>query len=171
VRARLLFVPLPESGHCYGDVVLHDGASTGTRRWGERQYPVFNAMERLQPSPYLSYSAFLRCPGQPDAQALVDAEHTSVALVEDWAESIKVLCLRCSYGVPHEHGPEAKAGEWKVERSFGIAALDRQSAKALLERWVGGGQGREIEAVEHEEFPLTTPQPGLCWWRSPEGEA
>ncbi|UUS14369.1 hypothetical protein NMB32_22145 [Stenotrophomonas sp. CD2] len=37
VRARIDNVPLPESGFRFGDIVLHDGASTGQRAYGERR--------------------------------------------------------------------------------------------------------------------------------------
>lgn len=52
VRARLLNVPLPESGHRFGDIVLHDGAATGRRKYRDGEVPVFNELARLAPSEF-----------------------------------------------------------------------------------------------------------------------
>src|SRR5690606_30084312 len=57
-RARLLNVPLQESGHRFGDIVLHDGAATGHRFDGQREVPVFNELSRLsRPTSRLSWSS------------------------------------------------------------------------------------------------------------------
>ena len=46
-RSRIVNVPLPESGYRMGDIVLHDGASTGRRADGQGgEVLVFNALER-----------------------------------------------------------------------------------------------------------------------------
>ena len=46
-RSRIINVPLPESGYRMGDIVLHDGASTGRRADGQGgEVLVFNALER-----------------------------------------------------------------------------------------------------------------------------
>ena len=46
-RSRIINVPLPESGYRMGDIVLHDGASTGRRADGRGgEVLVFNALAR-----------------------------------------------------------------------------------------------------------------------------
>ena len=72
VRARLINVPLPDSGYRYGDIVLHDGASTGKRRFHQSIVPVFNAMQRMETSEFQTFAVFATCPQRaiwPSSQA------------------------------------------------------------------------------------------------------
>jgi tetratricopeptide (TPR) repeat protein len=55
-RAIIRSVPLPESGHRYGDLLLHDGAPNGYRMLQGREVPVFNELEVLSRSPLGTYS-------------------------------------------------------------------------------------------------------------------
>ena len=168
VRAKLLNVPLPESGYRCGDIVLHDGASTGRRRWGSSEVFVFNALQRLQQSEFATYAAFCICPEAADAEALAQAEHAEVAEVEDWTDSLRQYCLRCSYGAPHAHRDESSESNWRTQRSFGIAARSRAAAESLLERWCAAGRGREVESLEQRDYPFPELQDGIGWWASPD---
>src|SRR5690606_19253247 len=98
VRARLLNVPLLESGHRFGDIVLHDGAATGYRVLGGRKLSVFNELSRLAPSGFRTFAVFVGCPGQEELQPLLDAAAPGIGCTEDWTQSVRHLCLRCSYG-------------------------------------------------------------------------
>lgn len=179
VRARLLNIPLPESGYRRGDIVLNDGASTGERRWGERWVPVLNALQRLQASEFRTFAAFVDCPAEADAEALLAMRVPGIDDVEDWTGSVVHYCLRCSYGAPHRHrgADEAEAeaanqaAAWDVQRNFGIAAQSRRSAAKLLEAWAAKGAGRRIDALETCSAPLSAPSgnDGM-WWCSPEDE-
>ena len=146
-RARITNVPLPESGYRFGDIVLHDGAPTGTRPDGRGgEVSVFNALERWQQSPHDTYA-------------------------EDWTSSIRFICLRCSYGnTPHEHESSPAAPEsWQTERSFGIAARNLADVQALLNRWAAQGRGREILEVAPQNYPLP-PLPENCvYWETYDG--
>ena len=51
-RVRLHSVPLPESGHRWDDIVLHDVVPRGERTYGGRTYSVFDELERMEPSPH-----------------------------------------------------------------------------------------------------------------------
>ena len=103
VRARLLNVPFPESGYRFGDIVLHDGASTGTRQCGDQVVPVFNVLERLTPSPFKTFTVFVGCQGPEDMQALLGATAPGIGFCEDWTANIRYYCVRCSYGTVHAH--------------------------------------------------------------------
>ena len=72
VRGIILSIPLPESGHRWGDCVLHDGEPKGQRVADGRSYPVFDELERWEASatPTLRVEVTARTPG--DADALVD---------------------------------------------------------------------------------------------------
>ncbi|WP_421570587.1 hypothetical protein [Stenotrophomonas sp. PD6] len=175
VRARLLNVPLPESGHRLFDIVLHDGAKTGERVSGDRTYPVFNVLQTLQRSDHRTYVAFVQCPTVEDKEALEAAELPGIGFVEDWTHSIRHLCLRCSYGVAHlqEHPKgDADAGndDWQAERQLGIGAQGKAAVERLLADWVAAGPGRRVDAIESREVEAEGPAEGSVWWRGFEDE-
>lgn len=172
VRARLINVPLPDSGYRYGDVVLHDGAATGQRRFHQSMVPVFNAMQRMQVSEFHTFAVFATCPRREDLDALVDARVPGIAFIEDWTDSITHYCLRCSYGTPHRHRDEdanAGADVWQPQRNLGVAAQSRHSVVKLLEAWKSKSAGRRMDAIESRDAtPSAPPGSGQCWWLSPE---
>lgn len=178
VRARLMNVPLPESGHRLFDIVLHDGAMTGERRLGERTVPVFNALQTLQASDHRTYAVFVRSPSQDALSELLDAELPGIGFVEDWTASMVTLCLRCSYGVGHAEKDPAAAHEesaasnddWQIERNLGIGAQGKAAVERLLADWKAGGPGRIVEAIEQRDGATSGPQAGQVWWRDPTGD-
>ncbi len=190
VRARLINVPLPDSGYRYGDIVLHDGAATGQRRFHQSMVPVFNVLERLEVSEYQTFAIFVNCPQRDDLDVLVDARIPGIAFIEDWTESIAHYCLRCSYGAPHR-GSDAHAidktasdkhavdkhavdkhADWRPERNLGIATQSRHSVTRLIERWKANGTGRWLDAIESRDAaPGAPPSNGGQWWMSPEERA
>jgi len=167
VRARLLNVPLPESGHRFGDIVLHDGASTGTRFDGERNFPVFNELKRLVPSDFQTFVVFVSCDSPADLKTLLDASVPGIGYAEDWTGNIAYYCLRCSYGAPHKHS-EAAGDEWQPGRNLGIAAQSQWSVEKLLEDWAAASPGRRIEGIETRELAIPQPEEGRVWWCGPE---
>ena len=169
VRSRLLNVPLPESGYRFGDIVLHDGAKTGSRFDGETEVPVFNALERLTPSEFQTFTAFIECDSQADLGALLGATAPGIGFSEDWTSGIAYYCLRCSYNVPHRHKPEDDNDEWQVDRNIGIAAQSRRSVEKLLQDWAASGAGRHLVAIESRECPVPVPEDGHVWWVGPDG--
>lgn len=170
VRAQLLNVPLPESGHRFGDIVLHDGASTGHRISGGRQVPVFNELQRLQPSEFQTFVVFVRCGDPQDLHALLQAEVPGIGYAEDWTASIRSVCLRCSYGAPHSHDDDEADPEerWQPERNLGVAAQSRDAVDALLGAWAAGGTGRRIDDVQTRECPVPEDVQPWAWWTGPE---
>ena len=143
-RSRIINVPLPESGYRMGDIVLHDGASTGRRTDGQSgEVLVFNALECWRQSPNQTYA-------------------------EDWTSSISFICLRCSYGTPHnhEHHASAEPGAWQAERSFGIATRSLADAQALLDDWAAQADGRAVWEIVPQDYPLPRhPESGI-WWKN-----
>ncbi|WP_231114048.1 hypothetical protein [Stenotrophomonas maltophilia] len=171
VRARIDNVPLPESGFRFGDIVLHDGASTGQRAYDERQVPVFNAMQRLQPSDMATFTVFVQCDSADDIAALEAITLPGIGMVEDWTATVRRLCRRCSYGTPHHHGDEApREDQWRRERDLGVAAQGRAAVEKLMAMWVAAAPGRVLEAIEQREHPLSDPEPGQVWWLGEEEE-
>ncbi len=173
VRARIDNVPLPESGFRFGDIVLHDGASTGRRTYGEHEVPVFNAMQRLQRSDMATFTVFVQCDSADEIAALGAMDLPGIGMVEDWTATVRRLCRRCSYGTPHQHGDEAEVteqGTWARERDLGIAAQGRAAVEKLLATWTAAAPGRVLEAIEQREHPLSDPEPGQVWWLGEEEE-
>lgn len=169
VRARLLNVPLPESGHRLFDIVLHDGAKTGERECGDGTVPVFNALARLTPSDFRTFTAFVHCETPLDIRALQEATLPGIGYVEDWTESIAHYCLRCSYGTPHRHHhhDDDEAPEWEQERNLGIGAQSKAAVTRLLRDWASGGAGRGIDGIEVRECAPPEPAQGFVWWQGP----
>lgn len=132
-RVVIMNVPTPESGHRWGDVVLHDGAPNGERTaWGQ-VFPVFDELERWQPSDVPTVRVEVTLADEADAQPLVDLFDEAGYAAQDWTTSIRQICRACSEGRPwedHDH----PAPEFTGERTFGIAApLDE--ATRLLSEW------------------------------------
>jgi hypothetical protein len=170
VRARLLNLPLPESGHRFGDIVLHDGASTGWRWDGDRKVNVFNELRRLEPSGFATHVAFVRCDRSEDLQVLLDTTAPGIGYIEDWTQSIQHYCLRCSYGAPHQHDAPEVNDDWATDRNLGIAAQSRKSVEKVLKDWQTGGKGREVEGIETREVIAPERVEGHVWWQEPEME-
>jgi hypothetical protein len=168
VRARLLNVPLPESGHYLFDIVLHDGAKTGERRIENGTVPVFNALARLVPSDHRTYVAFVRCDSSEDIEDLGNATLPGIGYVEDWTGSIVHYCLRCSYGAPHRHDDADDEREWQGERNLGIGAQSKAAVTRLLKEWASRGAGRHVDGIETRECTPPQPEQGCVWWREPD---
>ena len=171
VRARLLNVPLPESGHRFGDIVLHDGAPTGSRFDGEREVHVFNQLDRLVPSEFQTFVVFVHADSAADLEALLQASAPGIGYAEDWTRSIRHYCMRCSYGAPHRHADGNQPDvEWQAERNLGIAAQSRKSVEKLLKDWANGHAGRQVDAIETREHARPACLPGGTWWMSLEDD-
>lgn len=103
-RARLVSVPLPDSGRHWGEVVLHDGVPNGTRSWQGRSCPVFDEIELFEPSDTPTFSVRLDA-AEDDVEALIDRFLHAGWGVEDLAD-VRMLCASCSEGdvdASHDH--------------------------------------------------------------------
>lgn len=166
-RAYLMNVPLPASGYRFRDLVLHDGAKTGERQFDGRAVPVFNAMQRLRQSDFITFAAFVACPSVKDCDDACERTAPGIGLVEDWS-GISYYCLRCSYGAPHKHDDDKCDLEWDPDRSLGIAAQSRLSVERLLAQWVEAGPGRRVDSIELVQVELQEPEEGSVWRREPD---
>lgn len=135
VRAEIVSVPLSESGHCAGDVVLHDGAATGYRKYGESERPVFNVLELFEASPLSTFKAVIRVAEATDVELLLAQLEAKGMVTEDWATNYRVLCKACSEGRPHEHEHHEKETVWDPEHEIGIAAHSLSEITAVMEDW------------------------------------
>ncbi|WP_418120064.1 tetratricopeptide repeat protein [Variovorax sp. 350MFTsu5.1] len=141
-RAILRNVPTPDCGHRYGDLVLHDGAANGYRLHGEREVPVFDALELIAPSDYSTYEVTIEEAIRQDIDALVKRFEAADASAENWTTSMQMLCRACSEGRPydegkHNHGEGEEPGAlgpWRI----GIAAREEEAARRILGEWREG---------------------------------
>jgi tetratricopeptide (TPR) repeat protein len=99
-RVRILSVPLPQSNHRFGDVVLHDGEARGKRRFGDGEISVFDELVVIQRSTYGMWTVEATCPTPEERDALIALFDDVDGAIEDWTESIVMLCVRCSLGEP-----------------------------------------------------------------------
>ncbi len=141
-------IPFPESNYCWGDVVLNDGAPNGYRMYGGKEFPVLDALELLEPSPFGTYVARVAVLGKPAAvNRLAEEAARQGGSAEDWTTSIRILCKACSEGRPHEsHDAEARPAPGV--HLIAVAARDRGHAKQILSAWESTTKGVEVQSLE-----------------------
>jgi hypothetical protein len=150
VRARIQNIPYPKSGFRFGDVVLHDGAPTGSREWEGREYPVFNVLELFEASDWSTYVAEVQVSNDPDAAELTAFLDAAGIHHEDWTESVRTLCKQCSEGRVHEQHDHDLRKEWQDRHVFGLAARDRSSEEVFM-KW--SNEKRWLISLEHRLSP------------------
>jgi tetratricopeptide (TPR) repeat protein len=134
-RARIENIPFPESGFCYGDVVLHDGAAVGYRKSGGQDKPVFNVFELFEPSDFNTYRLEIDAADASVVESLEKALGEAGLEVEDWTRTVNFICKQCSEGVPHDHEEAPAETAWQPARSLGIAATSQQAIDDVLAAW------------------------------------
>ncbi len=80
-RARIVSIPLAESGFRFADLVLHDGAAKGYRRLGDRDVPVFDCLQLLEAS---SFSTWVAEVEPSEAPATPDPSSSNVWKISRW---------------------------------------------------------------------------------------
>jgi tetratricopeptide (TPR) repeat protein len=135
-RAIVNSIPLPQCKHRYGDLVLNDGAPVGTRMVDGQEFSVFNELEILQKSDYKTFSVFIYSESQKDLDKLIELLNDYELPNENWTTTIKMLCKQCSEGTPHEvHDKQLEEKTKEGEFQIGIASIDSQSIKEVLDKW------------------------------------
>ena len=165
-RARIDNVPYPESGFRFGDIVLHDGASTGERISQGRRFPVLNVFQRLERSIFDTFALELTCEHEDALGLLLDAHRPGIGLLEDWTASVRSLCRSCSLGLAHDH--DDARPEWNPQRYLGVAAQSVHAVRKLVADWAAGGPGRRMEGLAAHSPETTAPPQDSAWWRGAE---
>ncbi|RRD50345.1 hypothetical protein [Arachnia propionica] len=168
VRAEIVSVPYPQYGHLYGDIVLHDGASLGVARVGQRELMVFNELQRLTPSTSQTFIAEVTCDDPGQFQELLDAL-SELGEAEDWTQR-KWICSSCARGdqegvqEPHEH--DESELEWAPDREVAVAAENYDAVTQVLAAWEEpeGRKVRTLTPVEPEV--ISDPEDGTFWWEA-----
>jgi tetratricopeptide (TPR) repeat protein len=147
-RAVLVSVPLPDSGHRWGDLILHDGAANGYRMLGDQRVPVFDELACLARSSFVTFVVEL------DATAAALETLPSIAdefggAAEDWSTSTRILCKECSEGTPgHFHDGASGA---PANPHCGLAARDEVHAREILNTWLARSPGSSVFSIRAAE--------------------
>ena len=151
-RIRIDSVPLPESGHGWHDVVLHDVVPHGERTaWGQA-WPVFDELLRMDPSGEPTWQAELTLPGEADEAALHERFAEARLGIEDWS-AIRMLCRQCSESSPHAHADASDPTPIPLTtRRFGLAG-SRDPIERSLYAWAAEAEGRAFGGLEAIEPP------------------
>lgn len=144
-RAIVWNVPLPESGHRCGDLVLHDGAPVGARIRNGVEVPVFDELVLLQPSSLGTFVATINGLSQSEAEQLVEQAAERNMEAEDWSSKVQYLCRACSEGtIDHSHQESME----RPERRFGFAASSATDVRAVIESVVALSGAATLEGIE-----------------------
>ncbi|HEU5402456.1 MAG TPA: hypothetical protein VFU86_13920 [Terriglobales bacterium] len=143
-RFAIKSIPLPESGHRYGDVVLNDGAVEGTRTSNARQYSVFNELQMFEKSRYSTFEAEVTVPNESAERGLVDLFHANGLGIEDFS-TIRWICSECSRGNPGPH--ECASHPSDGSRRIGFAAVVAQDVDRLLNEWRRANAGADFGEI------------------------
>lgn len=135
VRAKIDNIPLPESGFCRADIVLHDGAAVGYRMHGEHECPVFNVLELFDISELSTFMLLINLPEKLDVESLSNAFDGAGIEMEDWTSNVQMLCKACSEGVPHSDHDRENNDVWVSERKIGVAAASKEEIEKILHHW------------------------------------
>ena len=143
-RIRIMSIPFPQSGHRWSDVVLHDGVPNGYRQFDGQSRPVFDELERWEPSDVPTVSVSVHAEDAADVDELMATVEAAGFAAENWSTNVRWLCRQCSEGSPHRgHAEEELEGG---EHFLGLAA-PRALVDDLLEGWQQA-PGRAVHAIE-----------------------
>lgn len=130
-RAILMNIPLPESNHRHGDLVLDDGAAVGYRRVDGRDLPVLNELALLVPSHKETFEVTITVNTMEELVEFEEACQVAGCATDDWS-AMQMLCKACSEGHPHDH-PEP---EIQGEHRFAVAAGSLQAVQSAVSNWL-----------------------------------
>lgn len=147
VRAKILNVPLPESGYLPGDIVLHDGAAVGYRMHGDVKKPVFNVLELFEPSKNRTFKVTIQANEQREIDEFEEFLEEHGMTSEDWTTNYRVICRACSEGIPHQEHDAENESVWVSEHEIGIGAPAEEMLRDAIHEWVNAN-GSVIIAIE-----------------------
>jgi tetratricopeptide (TPR) repeat protein len=141
-RIEILNVPLPNSNRRFRDIILNDGAVEGTRKSGEREYPVFDELAIWKRSNYSTFQSAVALENADAERQLINMCNQNDIGIENWS-SVRVICAACSRGSPEQHHCSANEIQ-QAEKNYGFAATSREFLIQVLSSWAQTGTGREF---------------------------
>jgi Tetratricopeptide repeat len=144
-RAIIDCVPLPQSEHRFGDLLLHDGAPNGFRKLDGKEIPVFDELQLLTPSDYGTFEIIVDGVSPEDVESLTDLAAERGLAAEDWSSNLRMICKACSEGsVTSNHTHDL---EQTTYRRIGFAALSEIQVREILRRWLATKPQAKIEEI------------------------
>jgi hypothetical protein len=107
------------------------GEARGKRQIADGTITVFDELVVLEPSAYGTWKISASCENAEERDALVALFEDVDGAIEDWTESVEVLCASCSLGEPHEHHGDHQAKGWRADRELELALRNERD----LGRW------------------------------------
>jgi hypothetical protein len=138
-RLRIDSIPLPESGHRWGDIVLHDGEPVATRESHGARRPVFNELERWEASDVPTVRATVTAASPATISGLVDALDDAGLPAEDWTTNTSMVCAACS--AQHDRRTPPTPERAGHEHAVGVAA-PIESVRTVITAWERSHDGR-----------------------------
>ena len=143
-HAVVASVPLPESGHRFRDVLLHDGEPKGTRRNGDREVSVFDEIVRLSESGLPTWQAQVSGPSTAEIETVGDFFGHKGLGADNWS-GMNILCSDCSHGSPDADHHHEKPADGTV--ILGLAGHEGDVAQCL-EEWTAAQPGVVVLALD-----------------------
>ncbi|HKQ77346.1 MAG TPA: tetratricopeptide repeat protein, partial [Blastocatellia bacterium] len=144
-RAIIDCVPLSQSEHRYGDLLLHDGAPSGFRKLDGKEVPVFDELQLLTPSEYGTFEIIVAGVSPEDVESLTDLADERGLAAEDWSSNLRIICKACSEGsITGKHTHDLGQTTY---RHIGFAALSEIQLREILRKWLATKPGARIEEI------------------------
>lgn len=137
-HAVIASVPLPETGHRFRDVVLHDGEPKGTRLLEGREVSVFDELGRLEESGLPTWQAQVVGASDEDFQVLSELFDQRGLGFDDWS-GIRLMCSACSHGAPQDGHDHIATTSTDIKR-LGLAGHEADLDEAIHE-WLSVRRG------------------------------
>jgi len=118
------------------DIVLHDGAANGYRKFNNQDFPVFDVLQLMKKSGYKTIAIKVKISNDKDLDILKELLSKINSKFEDWTSTVRTICKQCSEGKPHEqHDHDLKNNQWQPERFLGIATKQPELLNDKLHQW------------------------------------
>lgn len=143
-HAVVASVPLPQSGHRFRDVILHDGEPKGSRRTGDQEVSVFDEIVRLCESGMPTWQAQVSAPSLAEVETVGDFFGERGLGADNWS-GMNILCSDCSHGSPSADHHNEKPSDGTM--ILGLAGHEDDLARAL-EVWTAARPGVSVLALD-----------------------
>jgi tetratricopeptide repeat protein len=145
-RAIIACVPLPQSDHRFGDLLLHDGAPNGFRKVDDKEVPVFDELQLLAASGYGTFEVIISGVGPEDVASLSDLASERGLAAEDWSSNLRMICRDCGDGaIAGEHMRDIDQTDY---RRIGFAAVSEIQTREILRKWLAEKRMAKIEKID-----------------------
>jgi hypothetical protein len=145
-RAIISCVPLPQSDHRFGDLLLHDGAPNGFRKVDDKEVPVFDELQLLSGSGYGTFEVIVSGVGPEEVESLAELASERGLAAEDWSSNLRIICRACSEGnLSGKHTHDVDQTDY---RRIGFAAVSEIQIREILRKWLAEKRLAKIEKID-----------------------